>query len=404
MAILSLLAKLGLDKTGFDAGMASASKTVAGFGADLKGRLGAAFGVGAMLALARETIAYGDSLKELGERLGVTSLEAQQFALASKLGGADAEFFATKFDKLKKAMSEAISGGKNPFAAFGLSVERLSQMKPSDVIRELADQMNAVGVSADKNKPLVDIFGKGASKMINILRDLENAKAGTIFFSDEDLKRLNRADDALTKLWHNTKVGAATAADFILRISKAMGLLFSGSNLKDIFPPATKSPKGIDESQILTDLEAADEERKVHMAIMDRVLALDREAAKLEADAHKAGLTDAQRKNELLKERVTLMDNLRTMVGDLPAAEEEARAMMRKRLAEVNLDLTRIDQQKPVAASRLFQIEHTKLGAIGGTLGNSGTRAEQTQIDTLRQIKEMREDLNRRGILVKAWR
>lgn len=400
MSILSLIAKLNLDKTGFDAGMSAAGRQVAGFGADMKSRLAGAFGAGAMLALARETIEYGDSLKELAERLGISSLEAQQFAVAAKLGGSDMDFFALKFDKLKKAMSDAIGGGKNPFAAFGIGLEQLSEMKAADVLKVLSDQISDVGLSADQAVKFVEIFGKGGGKMINILADLRNAKTGTIFFSDEDLERLNKADDKITKFKHNLKVGFAGILDILGTAYKITGKL--DDLLMGRKPAAAPKTTGIDEAQLLTNLEAEDEVRKVHMAIMERVLALDREAAKLEGDVHKAGLTEAQRKNELLKERVTLMENLRTMVGELPAAEEEGRAMMRKRLAEVNLDLARID--KPSATVRPFQLEHTKLGAIGGTLGNTGTRQEQTSTDTLKQIKELREDLVRRGILVKGWR
>ena len=104
--IKHLTAVLGLDKTGFDAGIAAAGKQVNQFGAGLKSQLAGAFGATAFIALGRSAIEAADGIDELSERLGVTNKQAQEFSLAAKLGGSGSEFFATKFEKLRKSLRD----------------------------------------------------------------------------------------------------------------------------------------------------------------------------------------------------------------------------------------------------------------------------------------------------------
>lgn len=398
MPILSLLAKLGLDKTGFDAGMTAAGHQVEHFGEHLKSHLAAAFGAGALIALTERVLELGKDFSNLSVRMGTSVETAQEFSLAAKLGESDAEFMATKFDKLKQAMAIAISGGKNPLEQFGFSVEQLKNTKPEDVFRGMASAIKETGMTADQAVAAMDIFGRGATRVSAIILKLAQARGGTIFFSKENLEAIEHAETVIAKAKNNITV----------LWGKFLELWPKLQNPAKFFAPPEHQvhPEPMEnEEQLLHDMKEREKEAEIHMAIMDRVAAMDKDSIRLEAEAHKAGLTDAQRKNELLKERVTLMENLRTMVGDMPAAEEEARAMMRKRLAEVNLEVNRLDQKKtPPVHHALNRIENTRLGAIGGGLGLTGANTEQIARDTLKAIKDMREDMIRRGILVKAWR
>lgn len=404
MSILSILAKLTMDKTGFDAAMMAAGKAVDRFGAHvastLKSQLASAFAVTAVAAFAREVVEYGDSIKELGERLGVTAQEAQQFAIASKLGGADMEFFATKFDKLKKAMSDTIAGGDNPFAAFGLSVEKLSKLKPSEVWIELARQIREVGISADQSVKFVETFGKGASKLINIAGDMENAKVGTLFFSDKTLTEANQYSDLFVKLGNNAKVAAGRILEFA-NTGKWWERLFQG-----VQQPVVKPT--IDESQILTNLEAAEEARKTHMAIQDRILARDKEIAKALADIADDGMTNDEKRNKLLKERQVIMERMAALEGAGPKPEgfEEERQKMILDLLKNQIEVTKIieliDGKKSNVNS--FQSERTNLGSIGGTLGNSGVATTRGLAAITAQVKRTNEILKGGQMVVGHWR
>lgn len=87
MATLSLLAKLSLDKTGFDSGLASANKLVTKFGTDMQKQIGRAFGAAAFIAFARGVVETGKEIDELAAKLRVTGEEAQKIRLKEKLGG-----------------------------------------------------------------------------------------------------------------------------------------------------------------------------------------------------------------------------------------------------------------------------------------------------------------------------
>lgn len=406
MAILSLLAKLGLDKTGFDTGIHAAEHQIKHFGEHIKGHLAAAFGAGALIALTERVLEAGKEFTNLSQRMGVSVETAQQFALAAKLGGADAEYMATKFDKLKKAMSIAISGGSNPFEKFGFSVERLKELRPEDIWREMAIEMQYSTMTADQSVAALEIYGRGAGKVANILKNFPAAGKGTIFFSKEDIEELEHAEQLITKVYNNIKIGFGK---LLTEINKRNATL--------IFPMAPlvnaiigrKKGHGEEapdnEEQIIHDQEEANKAAHAHMAIMDRVLQMDKDAIKLERDAAEAGMPENARKNKLMHERLTLMENLRTMVGELDAAEEEARAAMRKRLGEVNLDLARLDKPKPAVEFKGEKLPTGGLGSIGGTIpGGGALSAVSVARDQLRMLKELKDIMDRRGMVVKAWR
>jgi len=203
--IKHLTAFLGLDKTGFDAGMAAAGKQVNRFGDDLKRTLAGAFAAGAFIALGKSAIEAADGIDELSERLGITNRQAQEFSLAAKLGGSDSEFFATKFEKLRKTLRDGIAKGENPLAAFGLN----ATSDPVQAIESLANVISETGLNAEQATAMVDLFGKGAGRMVNILGDLQNARKGSLFFSDDEIQTLKDTADWFTKVGNNAKVAFA---------------------------------------------------------------------------------------------------------------------------------------------------------------------------------------------------
>lgn len=81
--------------------------------------------------------------------------------------------------------------------------------------------------------------------------------------------------------------------------------------------------------------------RQAHMATQDRIVALEKEAAKLELDAATARLSKEQQLNRLLNERAQLQEMLRKGSGEVFVGEEQE-AMAKKRLAEVNLAISKL--------------------------------------------------------------
>lgn len=388
--IKHLTAIFGLDKTGFDAGMAAAGKQVDKFGANLKGQLAGAFGATAFIALGRSAIEAADGISELSERLGLTNRQTQEFAMAAKLGGADAEFFATKFEKLRKSLQEGIAKGENPLEAFGLE----ATADPVKALNEIDRVIREVGLSSSQTTALVELFGKGAGKMVNILGDLENAKNGVLFFSDDEIGSLKEADDLLTKLGNTAKVAFAKIALGSTQVSKFMALgpaaLIGGE---------TNKPRvAIDETGILQNQADREQAAKIHMAEQDELLKIQADANRIFEQNRVAKLSTEERMNELLKEQKTLRENL---IGT--EEDEIGTQMMRKRLAEVEAGI--ISAEKVKAPNGKFHINETAMGRIGAFTGAAAAASlPPGQAQQLQQLQKIHDALVIKGIIVKDAR
>lgn len=388
--IKHLTAIFGLDKTGFDAGMAAAGKQVDKFGANLKGQLAGAFGATAFIALGRSAIEAADGISELSERLGLTNRQTQEFAMAAKLGGADAEFFATKFEKLRKSLQEGIAKGENPLEAFGLE----ATADPVKALNEIDRVIREVGLSSSQTTALVELFGKGAGKMVNILGDLENAKNGVLFFSDDEIGSLKEADDLLTKLGNTAKVAFAKIALGSTQVSKFMALgpaaLIGGE---------TNKPRvAIDETGILQNQADREQAAKIHMAEQDELLKIQADANRIFEQNRVAKLSTEERMNELLKEQKTLRENL---IGT--EEDEIGTQMMRKRLAEVEAGI--ISAEKVKVPNGKFHINETAMGRIGAFTGAAAAASlPPGQAQQLQQLQKIHDALVIKGIIVKDAR
>lgn len=388
--IKHLTAILGLDKTGFDAGMAAAGKQVNQFGAGLKSQLAGAFGATAFLALGRSAIEAADGISELSERLGLTNRQTQEFAMAAQLGGADAEFFATKFEKLRKSLQEGIAKGENPLEAFGLE----ATADPVKALNEIDRVIREVGLSSSQTTALVELFGKGAGKMVNILGDLENAKNGVLFFSDDEIGSLKDADDLLTKLGNTAKVAFAKIALGSAQVSKFMALgpaaLLGGETAK---------PRvAIDETGILQRQAEREQAAKIHMAEQDDLLKIQADANRIFEQNRVAKLSTEERMNELLKEQKTLRENL---IGT--EEDEIGTQMMRKRLAEVEAGI--ISAEKVKSPNGKLHINETAMGRIGAFTGAAAAASlPPGQAQQLQQLQKIHDALVIKGIIVKDAR
>src|SRR5213593_3021241 len=140
MALFSLIAKLGLDKTGFDAGLNDAQKKAGQFGAGLKSLLAAAFSIAAITAYTRSVIEYASQIKNASLRTCASTDAIQTLGHAAKLSGVEFETMVRAFKDLSKAREEAIldphSRQAQVFEALGLSVKKLKELSPEEAFRE----------------------------------------------------------------------------------------------------------------------------------------------------------------------------------------------------------------------------------------------------------------------------
>ena len=371
MGLLNLVGRISLDGGPFKQTLQGLKKEASSFGSVISGQLSGLVGAGAMIGLAKGAIEAADKIDEVSERLGVSKLEAQQFALAAKLGGTDIDFFATKFEKLRASLRAGALKGENPLAVFGMGATTDAAV----AMKGLSDLIIDVGLSAEQATAFVELMGKGSGKLINALGDLRNAKGGTLFFSDNDIESLKQADDFMTKIGNTAKVAFSKIALFATSLRGASAV--SNPLLALIGAGGTKSTKGagVNEAGILEAQAEAEAAAKIHMAEQDDLLKIQADANRIFEQNRIAKLTTEERMNELLKEQKTLRENLMGTEEDQIGTQ-----MMRKRLAEVESGILRGEKKTEKGASPLKD-SLTSVGNFLGANPNSGQMKEFSEMN-----------------------
>lgn len=227
MALLSLVAKLGLDSTGFQQGINNASKQASQFGSSLKATLAAAFSVAAVGAFVRNLGEAVGRIKDLSEQFGVTTTEIQNVDFALKQSGMAFEDFGQAMSKMGQARRDAVEGNmelRATFEKYGLTVEKLNnpQLRSFDLLMMMSEAMSGMNITAREQVEIQDILGPRAAKLANILGSLSTTKPPEIF-KDEDIERIDKAGKSLDKVYTTIqKMAAGPIGRFAESLDKSL--------------------------------------------------------------------------------------------------------------------------------------------------------------------------------------
>ncbi len=227
MADAHLTARLGLDQTGFQAGIGKAEASVNKFAnqglASFKGALAGAFSVAALEVFAQKALDVADKMVKLSAQTGISGEELQRFNNAARSSGTDIDSFASAITKLSVTMGKALKDSgdeRDSFAALGVTLADLKSLSPEEVFLKIAD---AVKDSEDPVKTAISLqntLGKSFKDLIPLLLEgkdgIEALKKETIgIISNDDLQRLDDLKDRLQSLGDVAKtVGTKIALFF----------------------------------------------------------------------------------------------------------------------------------------------------------------------------------------------
>lgn len=199
MAFLSLIAKLGLDGSGFQRGLQQAEK---GAG-NLSKTLGKAFGATAIAAviatLSKKTLDLAGDLADMSDRTGVSTDQLQQFKYAAEQGGSSLKTFGEFLERLNENRINALRGNQemiDSFAALGVGVEDLKNLPVDQLAKKIGNMVRDGDVSL-LIEDLKDVGGKGASELVAAFK-------GGLDEAGEEAKKLGLIIDAdvVEKLAH----------------------------------------------------------------------------------------------------------------------------------------------------------------------------------------------------------
>jgi hypothetical protein len=301
---------------------AMAGKVKAGFAgvfSSIKGGLasmGALIGVGAVVKTITDTIALGDSLADLSEKLGVSSESLQAWKNHVEQNGASLEGLAASMAKVELNRDKALKGDEKmvqSFEALGISIEDLKTMG-------LDQLMLKIGSSTMSAGSMVAVMGEQALDLKAALASA--AEEGLNFsnvMSEKTVDSLGKVSDAWTKFktWITSNVGELLAS-----VLDAGSIIFTGK------------PYVADNKE-----EKAEKRKKA----LERL----------------AGEDDSPQKREKEKK-------------EKENAEKEAEKKAKDEMKKAESDVTSAEGRRKQALRDVASVPVDSLGAVGGGRGNFG--------------------------------
>lgn len=306
MATEDIRVRMGLDKSGLDAGLKGAMSSVSNFAS----KFGIAIGGLSLLSGAKSLLEMADNFDRLAKTAGVSVETFQRISNGFVGIGLDASTTEGAIRKFSKAMAEAQLGdgpGAGAFKTLGLSAFDASG-KAKTFEQSILDVSDAMAKMDNEQQALLvgmELFGKNGVEIVSALKDgsaaMKEAMADAIVLTKEEAKQMADANATLDRWWNKVKLISAKS------LNSALGSLFSfgsnndmanllSGNLSDSFAQA-QSDKYIqdqlDAAKELKDLQAGKLKLlKEQEAVEDRI----RKDTEAEEDSNKRSLQHARDK------------------------------------------------------------------------------------------------------------
>lgn len=212
MGLLSLVAQLGLDATGFQLGLKKSEGSVKAFSksvnSEIKGGLAAAFGAAAIGAASKSVIDYAGQVNDLASRLGVSAEMAQALSYAIKQSGGSMEDLEKSLLRIAVNQQAALNGNPELVAAFerlGISAEDLKSKRFDQIFLSLSKAQEEASESGQQLADILQVLGKTGVKLLPAMREglagaTAEAKNLGVVMSNEVVAALDDVGDRMELL------------------------------------------------------------------------------------------------------------------------------------------------------------------------------------------------------------
>ena len=293
-------AKLALDASGFDRGLATAQSSVMRFAKTTGGLIAGAFALDKIIAGFSSAIEKGDQLQDIAEKFGVSASKLQLLGNAASVFGSGIDQVSAGLNKLSLAQQKALAGDNglaNTFAEVGISLDDLRSMRPEDILLKISDSF-ASGANKARQFIIVDeLLGKAQTDLIKVLNQgsaaiIEQGENIGVY-TDEQIASLSALSDSLKKFQNLISLVFGVAAAAIMNAVEAYARFAEIQSLIKFFdqakPGSSKAGRGATDVTESADFMAAvaEEKKKLDKKLYDEEIYDIQEAARLEANRDK---------------------------------------------------------------------------------------------------------------------
>jgi hypothetical protein len=222
----------------FQSGMRQVDTVAKGTAAGIKSAfagVGSMLVGGAIVSGLKSLMNDFDRVGKLASRFNTSAESIQRVSVAAQVAGTDVEAVANAMTKAGIAASKAVeSGGQmaDLFRRAGISARDFAAANVDEKLLMIAEAYRAAGTDASKTNAIIEIMGSRAgANLIPLISNLEALKAemqGVSVASDDVVRKIEAANDRLTRLSNNMKVGFASVIGFITDTSERLGNALAG--------------------------------------------------------------------------------------------------------------------------------------------------------------------------------
>ena len=216
-------AKLALDASGFDRGLATAQTSVMRFAKTTGGLIAGAFALDKIIAGFSSAIEKGDQLQDIAEKFGVSASKLQLLGNAASVFGSGIDQVSAGLNKLSLAQQKALAGDKGlaeTFAEVGISLDELRSMAPEDILLRISDSF-ASGANEGRQFIIVnELLGKAQTDLIKVLNQgsaaiIEQGENIGVY-TDEQIASLSALSDSLKQFQNLASIVFGATATAIM--------------------------------------------------------------------------------------------------------------------------------------------------------------------------------------------
>lgn len=190
--------------------------------------LTAAFSVTAVVGFGKTLLADADALVKLSDKTGISLQGLQKFQAAGDDAGNSLDQVTTAISKLQVNLADTTPAKDftDQLAKMGLSISQLRALDPEGQFIAISDAIRAIPDPADRARAAVVLFGRaGAEVLPTLTRGFDDLEGSVVGMSDETVRALDKAGDALTA-WG--RIAKGVAAEVIVDFAKMLADTSSG--------------------------------------------------------------------------------------------------------------------------------------------------------------------------------
>ena len=175
-----------------------------------------------------------DKIAKVATRFGASAEDIQRVSVAADLAGVSIDTVARVLTKMSVAASDAATGNEamaDAFAKAGINAEAFKSASLDQQLIALSEAFNEARGNADRTNQIIELMGtRAAGQMIPLIDNTAALRAemqGVSVASDDVVRKIEAANDRLTRFGNDGKVAAAGVLQGFINLSERLGSLMA---------------------------------------------------------------------------------------------------------------------------------------------------------------------------------